>query len=179
MKIVIYHADEDDPKKCTARKLHRLGLAELVNRVERLPRGAILLDPFAEKAVSPEDVQTATKAGLAAVDCSWETAEGAFARARRRTQARALPYLVAANPVNFGKPTLLSTLEALAATLFIYGAEEQAQRLLGAYTWGPRFLEVNHEPLEAYRKCKTSADVVSVMYEFVPADAAPSDLDAP
>jgi pre-rRNA-processing protein TSR3 len=168
VRIVVYHTNEDDPKKCTARKLHRMGLADLTERVAGVPRGAILLDPFAEKAVSSEDVEAAAASGLAALDCSWETAEGAFAHARRRTLPRALPYLVAANPVNFGKPSRLSTLEALAAALYIYGEMDQARALLGAYNWGVRFLEVNQEPLEAYRACRTSGEVVAAMREFLP-----------
>lgn len=175
MRIVIYHANQDDPKKCTARKLARRGDAELVPHAKQLPYGAILLDPYAQKAVSAEDVPTAERFGIAAVDCSWETTLGAFAQARRKTESRSLPFLVAANPVHFGQPVILSTLEALAATLIIYGRDEQAHRLLGAYTWGPRFLEVNAEPLKAYAACKTSAEVVSVMQEFLPPDAPPPE----
>lgn len=165
---MILHANEDDPKKCTARKLARLGMAELVDRAGGIPRGSVLLDPFAEKAVSVEDVSAATTTSLAALDCSWRTAEPAFGRLRPRTNPRALPYLVAANPVNFGKPTKLSTLEALAAALYIYGQAGQANALLGAYTWGPRFLEVNRQPLDAYAACSSSAEVVGEMRRFLP-----------
>lgn len=165
---MIYHTNEDDPKKCTARKLARMGAAELVERPGHVPKGSVLLDPFAEKAVSVEDVPRAITASLAAVDCSWKTAEGAFAQLRPHTHPRALPYLVAANPVNFGKPTRLSTLEALAAALIIYGRDDQAKRILGAYTWGPRFLEVNREPLAAYAACANSAEVVREMRAFLP-----------
>lgn len=168
MRLVVYHTNEDDPKKCTARKLERMGMVELVERVRFLPPGAILLDPFAEKAISREDVAQAERCGLAALDCSWETAESAFAHARRRAEPRALPYLVAANPVNYGKPTKLSTLEALAAALVIYGAGGQAEALVSAYNWAPGFLELNREPLEAYAACQTSGEVVEAMRAFVP-----------
>jgi rRNA small subunit aminocarboxypropyltransferase len=168
VRIVVYHTNEDDPKKCTARKLERMGLIELVDRVRSLPPTSILLDPFAEKAVSPEDVPAAERVGITALDCSWETAESAFGHARRRTEARALPYLVAANPVNYGKPTKLSTLEALVAALYIYGARDQAESLTGAYNWAPGFLELNREPLEAYAACRTSGEVVEAMRAFVP-----------
>lgn len=167
---MIYHTNEDDPKKCTARKLARLGRAELATSPRAVPPGSVLLDPFAQKAVSREDVPSAVTASLAAVDCSWKTADRAFSELRRATLPRALPFLVAANPVNFGKPTKLSTLEALAAALVIYGRRDQASLLLGAYTWGPRFLEVNQEPLAAYEGCATSLEVVRVMGEFLPPD---------
>lgn len=165
---MILHTNEDDPKKCTARKLARLGRAELVERVQQLPHGGIMLDPFAEKALSAEDTEQAERVALCALDCSWETAAQVFPRARGRLEGRALPYLVAANPVKFGQPTMLSTLEALAASLFIWGKDEQAHTLLSAYNWGKRFYEVNKEPLEAYAKCTTSAQVVAVMHEFIP-----------
>ena len=118
--------------------------------------------------MSPEDVPFVVTASLAAFDCSWETAEAMLPAARRRMEPRALPYLVAANPVNFGKPTKLSTVEAIAAALCIYGRKEQAEAALGVVTWGPRFLEVNKEPLEAYAACETSADVVREMHAFIP-----------
>lgn len=165
---MIYHEGNDDAKKNTAIKLARKGYAELVNRLGGIPPTSILLDPFAEKAVSPEDVTTAVTSSLSAFDCSWETAEAMLPAARRRTNPRALPYLVAANPVNFGKPTKLSTVEAVAAALYIYGRFEQAEEALSVVNWGPRFLEVNKEPLEAYAECETSADVVKEMLTFVP-----------
>ena len=71
---MIFHTNEDDPKKCTARKLARMGLAELVERPQGIPPGSVLLDPFAEKAVSAEDVGDVVTTSLAALDCSWKTA---------------------------------------------------------------------------------------------------------
>ena len=53
--LYIYHAGQCDPKKCTGRKMARFELARLYDRVLKLPRSAILLDPMAEKALSPAD----------------------------------------------------------------------------------------------------------------------------
>lgn len=165
---MIYHEGNDDPKKNTALKLGRKNYAEIVDRIGGIPYGSVLLDPFAEKAVSAEDVDAIATSSLAAFDCSWETAEAMLPIARRKTLPRALPYLVAANPVNFGKPTKLSTVEAVAAALYIYARKDEAERALSVVTWGPRFLEVNREPLEAYARCETSADVVREMRSFIP-----------
>ena len=51
-----------------------------------------------------------------------------------------LPLLLAANPVNWGKPSKMTTAEALAASLFLIGREEQARKLLSAFRWGEQFL---------------------------------------
>lgn len=168
MKIRIYHANQDDPKKCTARKLARFELAELVDSPRRLPKGAILLDPYATKSVSREDADAIALSGLAAVDCSWEEAERTFPVARQGLEGRALPYLVAANPVHWGQPVNLSTVEALAATAYICGYPETAEELLSLWKWGPQFLKLNQEPLDAYAACQRSGEVVEVMQEFVP-----------
>jgi pre-rRNA-processing protein TSR3 len=38
---------------------------------------------------------------------------------------------------------------------------------LGIYTWGPRFLELNREPLEEYRQARDSAEVVRLMKQYI------------
>jgi pre-rRNA-processing protein TSR3 len=74
---------------------------------------------------------------------------------------------VAANPVNFGKPTKLSTVEALAAALYIVGHREQAVQLLSKFKWGPEFIRLNQTRLDEYAKAKDSTDVVAVQRKFM------------
>ena len=167
ISLVVFHADEDDPKKCTAKKLHRFGYADLEKNIRKLPYHAVLLNPFAEKSLSREDLVTAQEHGLVALDCSWKTAEQTFLCLETTTISRALPFLLAANPVNYGKPFQLSTLEAFAAALYILGEADDAKKILGIYTWGPRFLELNREPLEDYRQAKDSAEVVRLMKQYI------------
>jgi pre-rRNA-processing protein TSR3 len=166
VRIVVYNARQCDPKKCTALKLEHHGLVRGVTQVKFLPKRAVVLNPFSEIAFSPADRDRIKDFGLAALDCSWEKAER-FLSTHVRGTSRCLPVLIAGNPVNFGRPTKLSTLEALAAALFIAGFREQASELLAMYKWGHTFLELNHEMLESYASAKDSADVVEVQKQFM------------
>jgi pre-rRNA-processing protein TSR3 len=156
----VRYAGDDDPEKCTARKLARFDLAEL-HRSDRATPYGVVLNPHAERALSPAD---ATET-LVALDCSWESA--GEARFTLPGEHRALPYLVAANPVNFGKPFQLTTVEALAAALVILGHRDHAERVLSKFTWGETFLELNDEPLRRYAACDDSAEVVAVQGEYL------------
>jgi pre-rRNA-processing protein TSR3 len=166
IKIVIYHARQCDPKKCTALKLARHGLVRIVHQIKFLPKRAIVLNPLSETAFSPADKERVQSFGLAALDFSWEHAENALLKSVRGT-SRCLPYLIAGNPVNFGKPTKLSTVEALAAALCISGFEEEANRLLSMFKWGHTFLEINAERLDAYAKAKNSLGIVELQKGFM------------
>lgn len=171
--LLVYHVSQDDPKKNTARKLARFELCTLFDRVERIPRGAVLLDPFSEKALSREDEKAARERGIVALDCSWKHAEEVFPEARKRTVPRALPYLMAANPVNYGKAFQLSTAEALAASCAILGEQTQAEALMSKFIWGPVFLALNKEPLADYAASATSREVVAHMMEYLGDEAPP------
>ena len=103
MKLIVYHTNEDDPKKCSAKKLARFGHVNLETKIRQTPKNAILLNPFAERCFSKEDKKNAEKNGILAVDCSWVNAETSFGFLDKRCVSRALPYLIAANPVNFEK----------------------------------------------------------------------------
>jgi pre-rRNA-processing protein TSR3 len=166
VRITVYNARQCDPKKCTALKLEHHGLVRGVTQVRFLPKRAVVLNPFSETAFSPADRDRIENFGLAALDCSWEKAER-FLSTHVRGTSRCLPVLIAGNPVNFGKPTKLSTLEALVAALFIAGFREQASELLAMYKWGHTFLELNREMLETYAGAKDSADVVELQSQFI------------
>ncbi len=165
--LKVYHEDDCDPEKCTALKMERQGDVELFESIEELPKFAILLNPFSEKALSKKDAEDAKNEGLVAFDCSWEEIDK-IEKIKSKAKHRSLPYLVAANPVNFGKPTKLSTVEALAGALYILGEKEQGEQLLEGFNWGSTFFEMNEKPLEAYSKADNSTEIVKKQKEFIP-----------
>jgi len=160
-KIIIYHAGQCDPKRCTGLKLKRHGLARLVTKTRFLPKRAIVLNPFSETAFSPADRRRVDNFGLVALDCSWEHAEKVLLKQVKGT-SRCLPILIAGNPVNFGKATKLTTAEALAAALYIAGFKSEASSLLSIFTWGHTFLELNNAILEKYAIAQDSTEVVKI-----------------
>jgi pre-rRNA-processing protein TSR3 len=166
VKIVVYHAGQCDPRKCTALKLKRHGLVRIVRQLRFLQRRAVVLNPFSEIAFSPADRKRIEDFGLAGLDFSWERAENVLLKNVRGT-SRCLPFLIAGNPVNFGKPTKLSTVEALAAALYIAGFREEAAELLSIFKWGHTFLELNRERLESYAGAKDSTEVVKLQKRFI------------
>jgi pre-rRNA-processing protein TSR3 len=166
VRIVVYHAGQCDPKKCTALKLKRHRLVRLVTQIRFLPKRAVVLNPFSKIAFSPADRQRVEKFGLAALDCSWEHAENVMLK-RVRGTSRCLPILVAGNPVNFGKPTKLTTVEALVAALFIAGFREKASQLLSIFKWGHTFIELNQKRLESYAKAKDSTEIIKLQARFI------------
>jgi pre-rRNA-processing protein TSR3 len=159
VRINIYYAAQDDPKKNTALRLKRRGLARIVTKVRFLPKRAIVLNPFGEIAFSPADRERLAQFGLAALDCSWEHAQKVMGEHVKGT-SRCLPILIAGNPVNFGKLTKLTTAEAIAAALYIAGFKEEAEAMLSIFPWGHTFFELNQMLLDNYVTAKVSGVIV-------------------
>ena len=154
MKLYVVRKGEDNPRKCTAMRLAKFKLVELVDE----PRG-ILLNPFADKILSPADKTEE----ITALDVSWNLLRSfpPYEPSRR------LPFLVAANPTNYGKPMKLSTAEALAAALFILGYREKAFNLLSKFRWGHSFFEINIERLERYAMAGSHEEMIRIEEEEI------------
>ena len=161
---------QDDPKKNTAVLSSKRGDITLHKRVNTLPKKGIILEPLCGKIFGPEDhnLLTQQNGSLVGLDCSWKQIESSVEQVMRRTRLkpRMLPLFLAANPVNWGRPGKLTTIEALAAATYLTGNREQASKLLSRFRWGERFIELNYEPLEEYSSAKSSADLVELQFEF-------------
>ena len=164
VRLAALALEQCDPKRCTARKLIRFGLLEAASRAGRLPPGSVVLHPEGEHVLSMEDRDAVERRGLAVVDSSWKRGP---VPAIPRHPTRALPFLLAANPVNYGKPFLLSSVEALAGALWILGHASEASEILSKFGWGTQFLTLNREPLDDYARAKTRADVLAAQAEFI------------
>lgn len=164
MDIFVLELCQDDPLKCTAKKMVRMELAKPVGRKFHASDKMLVLNPFAHRIMSPNDRNAR---GLLAVDCSWKLAKSVFHK-KFGGKHRRLPLLLAANPVNYSKIGVLSSLEAVAASLFILGMSERARKILSIYKWGETFEKLNKEPLQAYSEAKDESEVLRLEREFFP-----------
>ncbi|MDQ3838086.1 MAG: DUF367 family protein [Thermoproteota archaeon] len=154
---------QDEPSKCTAAKLVRFRMAE---RVRHANHNMLLLNPFAKDLLSRQDSDLCSS--ICAVDCSWEKAEDILFRRRelRRGIHRRLPALLAANPTNYSKLGKLSSVEALAGSLFILGFEGIAVELLNKFKWGATFLDLNKELLKDYKDANSSNNILEIERQY-------------
>lgn len=154
-----------DPKKCSGRKLARLILIKCLKIKQKFP--GIVLSPTGQKCVSPADREIVESKGIAVVDCSWARIDNTPIAALKAAHARLLPYLVATNPINYGKPCQLSCVEAIAATMYITGFKKAAKFYMDKFSWGHSFIELNEEILEMYADCTDSKSVVEVQNKYI------------
>ncbi len=146
---MVYDFHQDDPKKCTSAKLRKFHLLRPLFSLNRIPSSAIVLNPESSRTLSVKDRELIRRHGLVGIDCSWNRSEPVF-RKNIRGENRKLPPLLAGNPTNYGIIGKLSTAEALAGALIITGFKNQAEKIMSLFKWGPTFLSLNKEPLQAY-----------------------------
>lgn len=151
---------QDDPKKCTAVRLVRFGLAR---RIHKVRAKTLLLNPFAERRLTPRDGRLASS--ITGVDCSWKRAREVF-ESPSRGMHRKLPPLLAGNPTNYSKIGDLTTVEAVSAALFILGRRDDATELLSKFRWGHTFLALNESLLEEYSSMHEESEVDSIAREY-------------
>lgn len=167
ISLGMFDFEQCDPKRCSGKKLARMNQLRILKVGKNRSHG-IVLSPNATRAVSPADLQLMISGGLAVIDCSWARIETVpFSKLANPVNERLLPYLVAANPVNYGRPLKLNCVEALAACLFIVGHDEHAWALLDKFTWGHAFWELNEELLVRYSKCSDSAGIIECQNQWL------------
>ncbi|KAH9025370.1 hypothetical protein EDB83DRAFT_2555401 [Lactarius deliciosus] len=163
--VAMWDFDQCDPRRCSGKRLARQHLITEL-RVGSRFRG-IVLSPNATQVLSPADKEIIDKGGLAVVECSWaRLSEVPFSKIASPHE-RLLPYLVATNPTNYGKPWRLNCAEALAAAFYLTGHEDWAERLLAPFGWGSSFYPVNQHLLQRYRTCDDAAAVTKLQEQIL------------
>ncbi|MFX0059825.1 MAG: DUF367 family protein [Candidatus Hodarchaeota archaeon] len=140
-KLYCIHYNECEPRKCTALKLKKLMLLNIIKEIKGNLKKAILLNPFSQEELTIKDREIIIKYGLIVIDCSWNKIFK-LKNLNFKTN-RILPPLIAANPVNYGKWEKLSSVEALAAALYITNFNEYADFILSKFSWGIQFKNLN------------------------------------
>jgi pre-rRNA-processing protein TSR3 len=163
-----------DPNRCSGQRLARRGVIRILKL--RDPCHGVVLTPTATRLVSPADREVAMHGGVGVVDCSWKELDKVPWSRMRMGAPRLLPFLVAANSVNYGRPMKLNCAEAVAATLFILGFEAQAREVLSHFSYGPEFFEVNKDVLAGYQTCNSEEEVKAFQDAFL---AAAREISAP
>ena len=160
MKLQILMFYQDDPKKCTAAKMVKFGLAHSIKKINNK---GLVLDPFSEKTLLSSDKHLVNS--IVGIDCSWNKAEQAFSKKFNGIK-RKLPPLLAGNPVNYSKLNKLTTVEALSASLFILGFNEQALSLLDKFKWGHTFYSLNQNLLKEYSQINNEDNIDVVLKDY-------------
>ena len=163
--IPVYVVDLDggDPKKCTGKRMEKFGLGRSVS-VRGVPPGAIVLSANGNQILSPADAKKARR-GVAVLDMTWTNIDQE--PHMRGVLLRRLPYLLASNPVNWGKPWQLNSAEAVLASLLIMGFDEQADLFMPRFNWAPEFVNLNRSLLEAYRAADGPEEVERIQNDYI------------
>ncbi len=151
---------QDDPKKCTAAKLVKFGLAKDINKTSTR---TLILDPFAKKILLKKDKKLISS--ITGIDCSWNLAGKTF-RKKFNGLDRKLPPLFAGNPVNYSKLNKLTTVEAISAALFILGYQDNSLKLLDKFKWGHTFFDLNKQLLDEYSKIDSESEIDQILQNY-------------
>jgi len=151
---------QDDPRKCSAAKLVKFGLAKPVTRTASR---TLILNPFSKKTLLKSDKKFVNS--ITGIDCSWNLVTPTFKKPFTGI-SRKLPPLLAGNPMNYSKLNKLSTVEALAGAVYILGESDLTHNLLQKFKWGNTFFELNKNLLQDYSKAQSEAEILDICHEY-------------
>jgi pre-rRNA-processing protein TSR3 len=163
--LAMWDFGQCDVKKCSGAKLSRHRLCKALPVNARFP--GIVLSPLGKRSISKRDRPLIEKHGLCVVDCSWARLDDVPFSKLKSGEDVLLPFLVAANPVNYGKPFKLTCVEAFAGALVIVGFRKEAQWILSKFKWGKTFLALNDQLLKLYEQCEDSAAILKVQEQWM------------
>lgn len=154
-----------DPKRCSGKKLMKLGMMRELHVGQR--HNGVIITPNGKRVLSPADRELMDQYGAAVVECSWaRMKEIQWTKVGGKCE-RLLPYLVAANTVNYGKPWRLNCVEALAAAFYICGHSDWAEQVLAPFSYGSAFLEINSSLLKRYAACEDDKAIKKTEEEWM------------
>jgi pre-rRNA-processing protein TSR3 len=143
----------------------KLGLMRELHLGQR--HSGVIITPNGKSTLSPADKPLLDQYGAAVVECSWaRTKEVQWSKVGGKCE-RLLPYLVAANTVNYGKPWRLNCAEAMAAAFAICGHLDWAAQVLAPFSYGAAFLEINSSLFKKYAACEDEAGVKRAEQEWM------------
>ncbi len=165
LPLAMWDLGQCDKKRCTGTRLVRQGVIQELRLGQHFP--GVIMSPVGRSSVSVEDAELIRAKGLAVVDCSWNKLDDVpFGRIKGRAP-RLLPWMLAANPVNYGKPCKLSCAEALAAALYICGEKDDARAIMSRFKWGHSFFALNNDLLEMYAACPNAHEVIEAQNRYL------------
>lgn len=146
-----------DAKRCSGKRLMRLGLMRELHVGQKFQ--GIVVSPNAKTVCNPSDRHLLETYGAAVVEASWNRISEVPFNKIGGPHQRLLPYLIAANQTNYGKPWRLNCVEALAACFFICGHRDWAEDILSSFSYGPSFININEAVLKRYAAAEDEAGI--------------------
>ncbi|KAK6850948.1 ribosome biogenesis protein ytm1 [Apiospora arundinis] len=164
-KAACWDLNHCDPKRCSGKKLIKLGLMRDLHAGQK--HNGVIITPNGKHTISPADKELMDQYGAAVVECSWaRTGEIQWNKFGGKCE-RLLPYLVAANSVNYGKPWRLNCVEALAAAFYICRHPDWAEQILAPFNYGESFLKINAKLLKKYAACEDEDGIKKCQEEWM------------